>query len=117
MNILGVGSLELLAIFIIAILVIGPNDLVKTARKVGQFIRKGQQSDLWQAVQGSRKAISRFSDEIISGSDLEEIKDELAELNSLRDRNKQIIENRISSSPKASQQKDPLLPSDNITVT
>ncbi len=115
MNILGVGPLELFAIFIIAILVIGPNDLVKTARKVGQFIRKGQQSDLWQAIQGSRKAISRFSDEIISDSDLEEIKDELAELNSLRDRNKQTIEKQFSSSLNSPDEKTPKLTGDNIS--
>ena len=48
MEFLGVGPLELLFIFIIALIVLGPKDLVKAAGTLGRFLRKIWTSSFWQ---------------------------------------------------------------------
>ena len=40
MKFLGMGSLEILAILIIALLVLGPERMVKSARRIGDSIRE-----------------------------------------------------------------------------
>jgi Sec-independent protein translocase protein TatA len=54
MEILGIGPLELILIFIIALLVFGPNDMVKTGRTIGRFMRKIVMSDTWRAMSNLR---------------------------------------------------------------
>jgi sec-independent protein translocase protein TatB len=56
MEFLGVGPLELLLIFVLALILLGPRDMVKTARKAAESIRKVTQSDFWKdAVDSSRE--------------------------------------------------------------
>ncbi len=48
MNFLGMGSLEILAILVIALIVLGPERMVKSARRIGDSIRELKRV-LWKA--------------------------------------------------------------------
>ncbi|RME88305.1 MAG: hypothetical protein D6770_07340 [Anaerolineae bacterium] len=50
MEIFGIGMPELLFIALIAILVLGPEDMQKTGRKVGQALRRFMESGTWKAL-------------------------------------------------------------------
>jgi len=47
MELFGVGPLELIFIIIIVLLILGPKDMVKTGRTIGQFLRKTIFSPTW----------------------------------------------------------------------
>lgn len=50
MDILGVGPLELLFIFLIALIFLGPTDMVKAGRTLGKFMRQIVTSDAWREI-------------------------------------------------------------------
>ena len=72
MDILGVGPLELLFILIIALIVLGPNDMVKAGRSLGKFLRKVVTSPTWHAVQQTSKQLQTLPDKLIREAGLEE---------------------------------------------
>jgi len=51
MELFGIGPLELLFILIIALVVLGPRDMVKAGRSVGRFLRKTILSPTWLKMQ------------------------------------------------------------------
>jgi len=82
MNFLGIGTLELAMIVLIALMLIGPVDMVRFARKAGEFLRQVKQSEIWQSVQGSRRTMNRVGRELIGGTegDLDSIRRELSKV-------------------------------------
>lgn len=51
MELFGVGPLELLLILLIALIVLGPRDMIKTGRSMGRFLRKTILSPTWVKMQ------------------------------------------------------------------
>lgn len=51
MELFGIGPLELFFIIIIVLLILGPKDMVKTSRMLGQFLRKTIFSPTWVDLQ------------------------------------------------------------------
>ena len=51
MELFGVGPLELLLILMIALIVLGPRDMIKTGRSMGRFLRKTILSPTWVKMQ------------------------------------------------------------------
>jgi sec-independent protein translocase protein TatB len=51
MELFGIGPLELIFIMIIALVVLGPRDMVKAGRSIGQFLRKTILSPTWLKMQ------------------------------------------------------------------
>lgn len=49
MEIFGIGPLELLLIVLIAIVVLGPKDMMKTAQKAATWLKKLRQSEIWSS--------------------------------------------------------------------
>ncbi len=49
MEILGIGPLELLFFLLIALVLFGPNDMVKAGRTIGRFLRRVVTSEEWRA--------------------------------------------------------------------
>jgi Sec-independent protein translocase protein TatA len=82
MNFLGIGTLELAMIILIALMLIGPMDMVRFARKAGEFLRQVKQSEIWQSVQGSRRTMNRVGRELIGGTEgeLDSIRRELSKV-------------------------------------
>ncbi len=62
MEILDVGIPELIVIFVIIMLVMGPEDVQKTARTLGRWVRAARSSEIWQGmVQVSRELRWQFT--------------------------------------------------------
>lgn len=54
MDFLGIGPLELLLILLIALILLGPNDMVKAGRTIGRAMRKIITSPTWQEIRKIR---------------------------------------------------------------
>jgi sec-independent protein translocase protein TatB len=82
MDILGVGPLELLFILIIALIVLGPKDMVNAGRTIGRFLRKVVTSDTWRMVQNTSRDLRTLPNTLIRQAGLEEeaqmLQDELS---------------------------------------
>jgi len=77
MEILGIGPLELLFIFLIALIVIGPKDMLKTGRNMGKMLRKVVTSPQWQTVTRTSREIRNIPNRLIREAGLEEVQQEL----------------------------------------
>ena len=49
MEIFGIGPLELLFIILIALVVLGPKDMMNSAKKAAGWIKKIRQSEVWES--------------------------------------------------------------------
>ncbi len=80
MDFLGVGPLELFFILIIAFIVLGPKDMVKTGRMIGSFLRKVVKSPIWSAVQQTSRDLRYLPNKLMRDAGLEEEADELKKI-------------------------------------
>ena len=80
MEIFNVGPLELLLILVLAVIIFGPEDLVKFSRNAGRWIYKASKSEFWQSVVGTTREIKDFPKQIMKEAQIEET---LKEFNSL----------------------------------
>ncbi len=74
MDFLGVGPLELGLILILAILIIGPRDLVKVTRTLGLWFRKLATSDAWLAMRRASQEVRTLPDRLAREAGLDEMK-------------------------------------------
>jgi Sec-independent protein translocase protein TatA len=72
MEFLGVGPLEIFFILILALIILGPKDMVKTGRQLGAFLRKIVRTDAWQAIQQTSRDIRYLPNKLMRESGLEE---------------------------------------------
>lgn len=77
MDILGVGPLELIFILLLALIIMGPKDMVKSGRTIGRFLRKIVTSPSWHAVQKTSQEVRNLPNRLIREAGLEEMKDQL----------------------------------------
>jgi Sec-independent protein translocase protein TatA len=76
MEIFGIGPLELLLIVFLALIVLGPKDMVETAKKAAAWLRKLRQSDVWKTT----KEVMDIPNQVMKETGLE---DEIREINNL----------------------------------
>jgi Sec-independent protein translocase protein TatA len=72
MDILGIGPLELLFIIIIALIVLGPSDMVKAGKTIGKFLRQIVTSPTWRAVTRTSNELKSLPNKLIRDAGLEE---------------------------------------------
>ena len=72
MEIFGIGPLELIFIFLIALIVLGPTDMVKAGRTIGRFLRKLVMSPTWRSFQQASKDIRYLPNKLMRDAGLEE---------------------------------------------
>ena len=84
MDILGVGPLELLFILLIALIVLGPKDMVKSGKTIGLFLRKIVTSSSWQSIQQTSHEIRNLPTKLIREAGLEDINDQLPNTSDIR---------------------------------
>jgi Sec-independent protein translocase protein TatA len=72
MNFLNLGIGEIIFILIIAMIIFGPANLVKTAREIGSFIRKVTKSPYWQEVWATRRDLTEIPKMIVKEAQLDE---------------------------------------------
>jgi Sec-independent protein translocase protein TatA len=77
MNFLNLGIGEILAIIIIALVIFGPDNMVKTAKEAGTFIRKVAKSPYWQEVWATRRELEELPKMIAKEAQLDETLREL----------------------------------------
>lgn len=85
MNILGIGFPELLFIFVIALIVLGPRNLVKTSTQLSSAIRRFVTSDTWKSIVHSTKEIRDIQGKIIGDTGLQE------SINTLRNSTRDLV--------------------------
>jgi Sec-independent protein translocase protein TatA len=79
MDILGIGPLELIFILIIALIVLGPSDMVKAGRSIGRFLRQIVTSPTWRAVTKTSSELRTLPNKLIRDAGLEEDFNEIQE--------------------------------------
>lgn len=73
MNFLGVGPLEAFFILLIAIIVVGPRDLSKTARTVGRTINRIYRSEAWRTLTDASHTLRTLPNRLAREAALEEL--------------------------------------------
>ena len=80
MSLFGIGPFELLLILIIALVVLGPNDMVKAGRSIGKFIRKFITSPEWRSFQQATREIRHLPENLMRETGIENPKEFVDEL-------------------------------------
>lgn len=74
MDFLGVGVPEILFVLIIALLVIGPKDMTKTARTIGRFLNRMYKSEEWRALIDASRTLRTLPNRLAREAELEDLK-------------------------------------------
>src|SRR4030067_1108161 len=82
MEFLGVGPLELVFILIIALIALGPQDMVKAGKTVGKFLRQVVKSPTWHAVQQTSRDLRYLPNKLMREAGLEEEMQDLKKVSS-----------------------------------
>ncbi|HWR64857.1 MAG TPA: hypothetical protein VN364_01925 [Bellilinea sp.] len=72
MEIFGVGILEVLLILVIAIIVLGPEGMIKAAHSVGVFMRKVIKSPIWSQLMDTQRELRDMPTRLVREAGLEE---------------------------------------------
>ncbi len=72
MSFFGIGPMELIFILIIMILVLGPKNMVESAKKFGVTLRKIVKSPLWATVMDTSREIREIPTRLIREAGIEE---------------------------------------------
>jgi sec-independent protein translocase protein TatB len=73
MDFLGVGPLELIFILVIALIVIGPRDLGKTAHAIGRFLNRLYKSENWRMLVETSRTLRNLPQRLAREAALEEL--------------------------------------------
>ena len=73
MNIFGIGPLEIIFVLIIGILVLGPEGMIESGRKLGKFLRSIIRSTWWQNVRRGVNEIQYLPQKLMREAELEEL--------------------------------------------
>lgn len=72
MEFLGIGPLELLLILVLALILLGPKDMLESTKKIAKGIRKFTQSSTWRDVVETSQEIRELPQKIIKETGIEE---------------------------------------------
>jgi len=72
MEILGIGPMEMFFIVVLALIILGPKDMMKAGRTIGKFLRDVTRSEYYQAFVSSSKEIRNLPTRLIREANLEE---------------------------------------------
>lgn len=76
MEIFGIGPLELLLILLLALIILGPKEMVETAKKAAAWLRKLRQSEAWKTT----RDVMDIPNKVMKETGLD---DEIRELNTI----------------------------------
>lgn len=83
MEILGIGPLEFLFILLIALIVLGPGDMVKAGRTLGRFLRKIVTSPEWRTIQKASRELRYLPNRLMRDASVEDLSKDLGEINKI----------------------------------
>lgn len=84
MEILGIGPLEIVFVLLIALIILGPNDMIKAGRTIGRFLRKIVTSPTWRTVQQTSRDLRYLPNKLMREAGLEDLKDQLPDAGQIR---------------------------------
>jgi sec-independent protein translocase protein TatB len=73
MEILGIGPMELLLVFVILLVVVGPRNLSKSARDIGRFLNRMYRSDTWRMMTEASRTLRNLPNQLAREAALEEL--------------------------------------------
>jgi sec-independent protein translocase protein TatB len=76
MEVLGIGPSELVMVVLIALIVLGPRDMQKAGRTLGQWLNALVHSDSWKVVQKTSHELRNLPTNLMREANLEMIKTE-----------------------------------------
>jgi Sec-independent protein translocase protein TatA len=88
MEILGIGPLELLFILLIALVVLGPKDMVKAGRTLGKLLRKIVMSPTWHTFQRASQDLRHLPNRLIREAGLDELEQDVKDIRQATDMSK-----------------------------
>lgn len=71
MDLLGIGPLELILVFILIILIFGPEDLQKAGKKIGRYLNQIMKSDTWKAIRSVSREIQTLPNRLAREAEIE----------------------------------------------
>jgi Sec-independent protein translocase protein TatA len=77
MDFLGIGPLELVAVLVIALIVLGPRDIASFARRAGGMINRLYRSEVWGAVNKASREFRDLPNRLAREAALEELDESL----------------------------------------
>ncbi|MGQ9833934.1 MAG: twin-arginine translocase TatA/TatE family subunit [Candidatus Villigracilaceae bacterium] len=77
MDIFGIGMPELLFILVIVLIVLGPNEMQKTAQVLGDSLRKLVMSNTWKVITKTSHELQTLPHKLIREANLRDIQQEL----------------------------------------
>lgn len=72
MNFLNLGLPEVIFIIVLALIIFGPNNMVKSAKEVGSFLRKVTKSPYWQEVWATKRELDELPKMLAKEANLNE---------------------------------------------
>jgi sec-independent protein translocase protein TatB len=83
MEILGIGAPELIFVILIALIVLGPKDMQKAGRTIGQWLNQLVRSDSWQVFQKTSREIRNLPTQLMRDANYEMMKADEAVRNTI----------------------------------
>ncbi len=83
MEFLGIGPFEFIIVLAIALIVLGPGDMVKAGRTIGRFLRRVVTSPEWKTVQKASRELRYLPNRLMREASLEEITNDLSDINKI----------------------------------
>ena len=87
---LNVGPLELVFIVLIALIVLGPDEMIQTGRKIAKAARKFVRSPIWKSLVSTSQEIREIPRKFMREAGLDETMQELNNLNRFPDGKRRI---------------------------
>lgn len=82
MEIFDIGPMEFLLILIITLVILGPDQMISTAQKIGEGIRKIIKSPIWTSLMDSSREIQNLKTQIVKETGLDETMKEIRQATS-----------------------------------
>ena len=83
MEIFGIGPLEILFILLIALIILGPGDMVKAGLTLGRFLRKIITSPEWHTIQRASHELRYLPNRLMREASLEDLSKDLTDINKI----------------------------------
>lgn len=100
MEILNIGPLEIVLIFLVMLIFLGPRQVTELAQKIGRSVRKMTQSEIWTTIWQTSRDIRRLPKTIVEETGLEDSIEEI------RDTSRQMSEDLKDVNRDLSQEMD-----------
>ncbi len=110
MEILGIGLPEISVVVLLALILLGPKDMIKAGQTIGRSLRKFIMSPTWQAMRETGKEIQQIPTKLMREAGLEELKEMEKEIRTDTQQNLneiRSVENQILAGPTAPQPVSP----------